>query len=439
MLNYRVPAGEVVDTLKKYIPMGGFHIIVDLEKSHGSWLADAATGREYLDFFSYWASLPVGHNHPRLLKDKKFMAALTRAAVANPNNTDIYSMEYTAFVKNFARLVKPAYMKYLFFVAGGGLAVENALKTAFDWKVRKNRKKGVRGEKGHQVIHFRESFHGRSGYALSLTNTDPVKVELFPKFKWPRITNPKLRFPITEEVLKDVKRTEKQALDEIKRALRENKDDIAALIMEPIQSEGGDNHFRKEFLQELRALADENEFLFIFDEVQTGMGITGRLWAYEHFGLKPDIIAFGKKTQVCGIMCSDRIDDVPDHVFIKQSRIATTWGGNLVDMVRGEKYAEIILEDRLAENARKVGARFLKGLGAIEREAGGRITNVRGRGLFVAMDMADAKARDEFRARCFDNGLAALSSGPRSVRFRSALNISGKEIDEALRRIEKSL
>lgn len=438
MLNYKVPANEVIDTLKKHIPMGGFHIIVDLERSRGTRLVDAATGKEYIDFFSYWASLPVGHNHPKLLKDKKFMAALTRAAVANPNNTDIYSEEYAAFVKNFARLVKPAFMKHLFFIAGGSLAVENALKTAFDWKVRKNRMKGVKGEKGHQIIHFRESFHGRSGYALSLTNTDPVKVELFPKFKWPRIINPKLRFPVTDEVLKEVKRAEKQALNEIKRALKENRDDIAALIIEPIQSEGGDNHFRKEFLRELRALADENEFLLIFDEVQTGMGITGKLWAYEHF-VKPDIIAFGKKTQVCGIMCSGRIDDVPDNVFVKTSRIATTWGGNLVDMIRGVKYAEVIREDGLVGNAAKVGARFLAGLRVLEKPGCGHISNVRGRGLFIGLDMPDTKARDDFRARLFDNGVAALASGPRSVRFRSSLNISAKEIDEALGRIEKSL
>ncbi|MBZ5500301.1 MAG: L-lysine 6-transaminase [Acidobacteriia bacterium] len=436
-MNY--PAERVFDALKKHILVDGFHVIVDLQKSHGSYIVDAANGKEYLDFYSYFASLPIGHNHPKLLNDEHFLEALRWAAIANPANSDIYCKEYAAFVEQFASYVKPAHMKYMFFVAGGALAIENALKTAFDWKVRKNMKKGIRGEKGQQVIHFREAFHGRTGYTMSLTNTDPVKTDYYPKFNWPRIINPKLTFPITDQVIRDVEKVEQEAVRQIKAAIRENKDDIACLVIESIQGEGGDNHFRKEFFQQLRQLADENEFLFICDEIQSGMGITGKLWAYEHFDVKPDIIAFGKKAQICGIMVTDRIDDVENHVFRKSSRINSTWGGNLTDMIRGAKYAEIIMEDGLIENARDVGKVFLERLDDLSRMSGGKITNVRGRGLFIAYDMTDGKTRDQFRTRCWENGLATLSSGTRSVRFRGCLNVTRTEVDRAMSLIEKSL
>jgi L-lysine 6-transaminase len=436
-INY--PADKVFDTLKKHILVDGFHVIIDLQKSHGSHIVDAASGREYLDFYSYFASLPIGHNHPKVINDQQFMEALRWASVANPANSDIYCKEYAAFVQQFARYVKPAHMKYMFFVAGGALAIENALKTAFDWKVRKNLKKGCPVEKGHQAIHFREAFHGRSGYTMSMTNTDPNKTDYYPKFNWPRIINPKLRFPITEQVIGEVEKVEQEAVRQIKAAVLENKDDIACLIIEPIQGEGGDNHFRKEFMQQLRQLADENEFLLICDEIQCGMGITGKLWAYEHFDIKPDILAFGKKAQICGIMASDRIDDIEDHVFRKSGRINSTWGGNLVDMVRGAKYAEIIMEDKLIDNARDMGKIFVERLEALSAATGGKITNVRGRGLFIAFDMEDGKIRDQFRARCWENGLATLSSGTRSVRFRGCLNLTAAEIDQAMALLEKSM
>jgi L-lysine 6-transaminase len=439
MSKYAMDAANVVDALKKHILVDGFHLIIDLQKSHGSYMVDAVTGKEYLDFYAYFASLPIGHNHPKLLGDAEFQEALRWAAIANPANSDIYCREYGAFVDRFAALVKPAHMPHLFFVAGGALAVENALKASFDWKVRKNLAKGVPGEKGHQVIHFREAFHGRTGYTMSLTNTDPTKTDYYPKFGWPRIVNPKLRFPITPAVIADVEKIERQAIDEIKKACRDNKDDVACLIIESIQGEGGDNHFRKEFFQALRTLADENEFLFVCDEVQAGMGVTGKMWAYEHHGVTPDIIAFGKKAQVCGIMCSARIDEVQDNVFQKSSRINSTWGGNLVDMIRGAKYAEIIREENLIENAAQVGAYFLGRLEALAAQSGGKISNVRGKGLFIAFDMQDTAARNDFRARCWDQGLATLSCGPRSVRFRGCLNISKKEIDEAMALLEKNL
>ncbi len=328
-----MPADQVFPVLRRNILVDAFHLVIDLEKSHGSVMVDALEDKEYLDCYSYFASLPIGHNHPGL-QDEEFQAALLRAALANPANSDIYTAEYAAFVDTFRRVAAPEEFRYLFFVAGGALAVENAMKTAFDWKRQRNRAAGIDGG-GDKILHFREAFHGRSGYTLSTTNTDPAKTRDSPQFDWPRVSNPKIEFPID---VATVAAAEEQSVQEIEAGFAAEPHAIAAIIIEPIQGEGGDNHFRPEFLQRLRQLADRHEALLIFDEIQTGIGLTGSMWAFQQLGVTPDIVAFGKKTQVCGIMSSTRIDDVSDNVFRVSSRINSTWGGNLVDMVHCARY-----------------------------------------------------------------------------------------------------
>jgi L-lysine 6-transaminase len=431
-----VPPGEVIETLAKRILVDGFHIVVDLEKSKGTYMTDARNGRKYLDMYSYFSTLPIGHNHPKM-RDKDFLRELKAASLENPANSDVYTEEYAHFVRVFSRLAKPSFMRHLFFIAGGSLAVENALKAAMDWKIRKNFARGAKKELGKKVIHFREAFHGRSGYTLSLTNTGDTKIKYFPKFKWPRVLNPKLRFPITEKVIRDVEREEKKSLSQINSAMRKYRNRIACLIIEPIQGEGGDNHFRKEFLQSLERVCRENDIMYILDEIQTGFGATGKMWGFEHFGIKPDIIAFGKKSQICGIMCSKKVDEVKDNVFNVSSRINSTWGGNLVDMVRGKRYLEIIMEDNLLKNAEKMGEYFVKRLRELA-ERRKEVSNVRGRGCFVAMEMPSRMQRDSFRLRCWKNGLAVLASWPKSIRFRPPLTVNEEEIEECIEKLEKS-
>ena len=290
------------------------------------------------------------------------------------------------------------------------------------------------------LMHLREAFHGRTGYTISMTNTaDPRKTQYFPKFDWPRITNPKIQFPATEESLAAAARAEADALQEAKKYLQERKDDIAAFIMEPIQGEGGDNHFRPEFFRAMRQLCDENDMLLIFDEVQTGVGMTGKMWSFQHFGVEPDIFAFGKKTQVCGFAANDRIFDIDENVFTVSSRINSTWGGNLTDMVRSQRYFEIIDEEKLVSNAATVGDYFQKGLHRLAEQFPELITNVRGRGLMIAFDLPAGDVRDNAIKAMEANDLLVLSSGHRSVRFRPPLNLSTDEADEGIRRMEKSL
>jgi L-lysine 6-transaminase len=426
MPEIKVAADQVFPILKQNILVDGFHVVIDLEKSHGSTIVDALEGKEYLDCYGYFATLPIGHNHPKM-EDDGFRKSLMTAALANPANSDIYSRQYAAFVKTFRDLAVPDDFRYLFFVAGGALAVENAMKAAFDWKAQKNRAAGVEGG-ADKVLHFRDAFHGRSGYTLSVTNTDPTKTRDFPKFDWPRISSPYIDFPLDEEA---VAAKEAQAYAEIEAAFEKDPHGIAAILIEPIQCEGGDHHFRPGFFARLREYADRFGALLIFDEVQTGLGATGKMWAYEHTGVTPDIIAFGKKTQVCGIMSTRRIDEVEKNVFHVSSRINSTWGGNLVDMVRSARYLQIIDEDGLVENAARLGAALKEGLEALAGDFP-IITNIRGQGLLVAMDLPDGEVRAKIRQRCWDRGLAVRPCGPRSIRFRPPLVFTEAEVQRSL-------
>lgn len=432
----RLPAAETVHaTLGRHLLTDGYSIVLDMEHSQGVRLRDAATGKEYLDFFTFFASSPLGMNHPKLRSDKGFVARLMDAAINKVANSDIYTPHFARFVDTFSRVAIPAELPYTFFVAGGALAVENALKIAFDWKVRKNFAKGYAEERGHKVLHLEHAFHGRSGYTMSLTNTDPNKVKYFPKFNWPRIPSPYCNGPEDEKTVAD---RERQAITKAEEFFRQNPDDIAAIILEPIQGEGGDNHFRKEFLLELRRLADENEALLIFDEVQTGVCLTGSFWAWQGLGVTPDIISFGKKTQVCGVLAGRRIDDVEDHVFNVSSRINSTWGGNIVDMVRFDRILEIIEEDHLLEQVQRTGAHLLRRLREFADEFE-IVSNPRGKGLMCAIDFPDAETRNAVRKAAYERGLIILGCGAKTLRFRPALIITEDELDEGLAILKEAI
>jgi len=434
----KTSAEAVRQVIAQYMVADGLDLVLDLERSRGVHLFDAKRQEYFLDFFSFYATNPVGLNHPRLTAEDT-VRELGTVAIQKPSNSDVYSRELADFVDVFAHEAKPDFMKYLFFIEGGALAVENALKTAFDWKVRKNFMRGLKEEKGYQVIHFRQAFHGRSGYTLSLTNTaDPRKTQYFPKFNWPRITNPKCTFPLEGENLRHVEELEHQAVQEIQSTVAQQGEDIACLIIEPIQGEGGDNHFRPEFHRVLRRICDESEILLIHDEVQTGFGGSGCMWAGQYY-VQPDIITFGKKTQVCGIMASGRLDEVPDHVFRIPSRVNSTWGGNLVDMVRCRHFLNIYRDERLLENTKQMGGVLLRELQKLHEEFPDRVMNPRGLGLLCAFDLPTTEFRQQFRKKLFERRLVLLGCGERSVRFRTALNINEEELMRGLQIIRRVL
>lgn len=423
--------GQVVAELEKHVLVDGFKIVLDPEASRGSRLVDAASGRSFIDFYSFYASMPVGFNHPRfeMPEVQAELLAASKLKVANP---DVYTVAYAEFIQAFSEVVGLPPLERYFFIDGGALAVENALKAAMDWKVRKNLAAG-HGERGTEILHFVDAFHGRSGYTLSLTNTDPRKTDLFAKFPWPRVLNPFIDFALPENArLANVIEKENRAEAQIRQILEQRARDIAAIIIEPIQGEGGDNHFRAEWFRTLRRLCDEHDLLLIFDEVQCGMGVTGRNWHCEHFGVLPDLLAFGKKAQVCGVMAGPRLDEVKDNVFRLPSRINSTWGGNFCDYVRSKHFLRIIQEENLVANAGNKGARLLSDLHELARRHPA-LTAVRGAGLLAAFDLPSRELRDRFWRGAFDLGLLVLRCGERSIRLRPVLDVTDDVIDAGLR------
>ena len=421
-MNGQIDPQRVIPELEKHVLVDGFRVVMDLRRSRGSYLVDAATGRRLLDVYSFYGSTPVGFNHPHF-DEPAVQRELVEAARTKMANSDMYSTHYARFVDTFSRVMGLPPLERYFFIEGGALAVENAMKAAMDWKVRRNLAAG-RGERGTEILHFERAFHGRSGYTLSVTNTDPRKTQYFAKFAWPRVPAPFLDFSLPEpERTRDVIAREQASEARIREVVRERGIDIAAILIEPIQGEGGDNHFRPEWLQTLRRICDESDLLLIFDEVQTGMGTTGRRWCCQHFNVAPDLIAFGKKAQVCGVMAGPRLDEVRDNVFRLPSRINSTWGGNLADMVRSTHNLQIIERENLVEHAGMIGRKLLEelhGLAASES----LISGVRGRGLFIAFDLPDGPMRDRFYEGLFDIGLLAIRCGHRSIRFRPALDFT---------------
>ncbi|MET9290620.1 L-lysine 6-transaminase [Streptomyces sp. NPDC003077] len=431
-------ARDVHGALEPHVLVDGYGIVADLPASGGARLVDALTGNEYLDLFSFFASAPLGINPPCVADDPDFLRELAAAAVNKPSNPDLYTIPYARFVKTFARVLGDPRLPHLFFVDGGALAVENALKAAFDWKAQKL---GLDEDAvdGLMVLHLEHAFHGRSGYTMSLTNTEPAKTARFPKFGWPRIPSPALRHPLTEHAAAN-RQAERRSLEAAEAAFRAADGMIACFIAEPIQGEGGDNHLSAEFLQAMQRLCHEHDALFVLDEVQSGCGITGTPWTYQQLDLRPDLVAFGKKTQVCGVMGGGRIDEVPDNVFTVSSRISSTWGGNLTDMVRATRLLETMERTQLFDSVGRRGKYLRDGLQALATEHPALVSNPRGRGLMCAIDLPDGPARDGVLRRMYeDHHVIALPCGERGLRFRPPLTITEGEIDRALDALAHSL
>jgi L-lysine 6-transaminase len=391
--------------------------VADLFASKGSWFVDQRTGKKLLDCYSQFASQPLGWNHEgfhRRMWNDPLIKTLLQHNIAN---SDMLTSVYGDFVQHLRRITPD--FKYYFFISGGTLGVENALKAAFDWKAQKLGLEDVQSNRMN-VIHLQKAFHGRSGYTLSLTNTGETKTKWYPKWDWTRVPAPAIHFPEDE----DMTGRTMQVIDSIEWTLKTNM--TAAVIFETIQGEGGDNHFQPLFFQEVRQLCDQYDALFILDEVQTGVGLTGKMWAYQHYGVIPDMICFGKKMQVCGCASTGRIDEVPNNVFKVGGRINSTWGGNLLDMYRASHYIDIILEDGLVGNAATVGDYLLHILQQVPH-----IDNVRGRGLMIAFDVESTEKRDQLHDRLWEN-MMVLKSGDKSIRLRPHLTFSKEDADAAL-------
>jgi L-lysine 6-transaminase len=430
-------ADDAVRALREYVAGDLVDIVVDLDAGSGSRLRDLRDGTEYLDMTMFFSSAPLGHGHPAL-RDPAFEQALVRAGRVKPSNPDFATVEQARFAATFRRVAGDPELPLLFFVEGGTLAVENALKVAFDWKTKRNARAGV-AARGSRVLHLEHAFHGRSGYTLSLTNTEPVKIRDYPMFDWPRIPSPAVPpGPVwnTPELLP----AERVALDAAESALRRYGAEVACFLYEPVQGEGGDRHMRPEFLRAMQELCLRHDVLTVADEVQTGGGLTGRMWAYQSLGLTPDLVAFGKRLQVCGVMGGRRVLDIRDNAFREPSRLGSTWGGSLVDMVRATRILEVIESDGVLDHARRMGEFLLSKLGALVGEFPDQLREARGRGLMCALSFREPTQRDRaiVHAREAHHALF-LPCGPDSLRWRPALTVQPDELLDALAALHETL
>ena len=420
-----------IEKVKSRVLVDGFEIVPDLEKSGGATLVDKRDGRPILDLgYSQFGSLTIGYNHPAM-KDKEYLKKLLLASDIRWALSDVYPECYGDFVESLGTIIPKQYTHF-FFIDGGGPAVENALKTAFDWKARRNLEKDI--IPAEKILHFKSAFHGRTGYTLSLTNTsDPNKYKFFAKFAWPRVHNPVATFSRDGSVAYD---REELAKKQIENAIDRYENQIAALIVEPIQGEGGDGYFSPDFFRYLRKTASDNAFMLIFDEIQTGWS-TGDWWAFEHLtgGVQPDIFSFGKKVQQCGIASTGRVDDV-DSVFKVSSRINSTWGGTLSDMVRSTKYMEIINKEKLHDNVRKRGEQVKKALLETDESI---VANIRGVGGWQAFTLPTEKMRNSVWKEAYRQGVLVLKSGEKSIRLRMNLAITEAEVDSGLKILATSI
>ncbi len=428
---------QVKSRLEPHLLVDGYDLVLDLDASRGSRLVDARSGTAYLDVFTFYASNALGMNHPALT-EPSVQARLARAGTHKPANSDVYTPELADFVTTFERVLGVEHLPHLFLIEGGALAVENALKVAFDVKSRRNEAAGRDPALGGQAMHLTGAFHGRTGYTMSLTNTDPTKIARFPTFAWPRLPTPALRFPLAANAAANTA-AEDASLAAARQAFADHPHDIACVVAEPLQGEGGDRHLSARFLGELQALAHEHEALLVLDEVQTGVGMTGSPWCFQQLDLRPDVVAFGKKTHVCGVMAGGHVDDIDDHVFAVSSRINSTFGGGLVDMVRATVMLEVIERDALIARAGKLGAHLLERLHELAARHP-QVEQVRGRGLLCSLDLPDTALRDEVTARMFteERGIL-LGCGTRTLRFRPTLTVEPEELDEAVAALDRVL
>ena len=412
--------------LNKKFLFDSFPTVWNIKKSHNSFLYNC-DGEKFLDFHGGFGSNPIGWNHPKLQKHFKDNIDIN-IFTNKPANCDFYTQEYLDFIDKFKSEVIPKAYPYCFFIDGASLSVENALKIAMDWKYQKNKDKN----ETLSIAHFQKAFHGRSGYTMSLTNTERHKIEKFTKFNWPRFQpSPKRELSDENQRIQDY-----FAIKEIERYIVDNKKQVAGMIIEPVQCEGGDRHFTKYFLQNLQRICNQNDILFIVDEVQTGFYTTGKPWCFQHYDLEPDLVSFGKKTQQCGVFGGKRLDELENNCFNTSGRLGSTWGGNHIDMIRSSKIIDIIKEDNLENNAIERGNQWLNNMKTIESK---EINNIRNIGLLMSFDMKTFEIRNRFLDILKKNKLLCLGAGDKTIRMRPNLSVSSEEIEECINKIKISL
>ncbi|MSQ00555.1 MAG: aminotransferase class III-fold pyridoxal phosphate-dependent enzyme [Myxococcales bacterium] len=421
------------------------HFYQDARASIGNYLRDV-DGNTLLDVYGHIAAVPLGYNHPDLLHAWRG-GRFDWCAGWRPSLGVAVPPEWVDVAEALMG-VAPAGMSHVFTVTTGAEAVENALKAAFVAFAARRRggapatvselescmQNAQEGANRMKVISFAGGFHGRSLGALSATRSKAVHKLDFPAFDWPMVEFPANLFPLAEHAAANGE-AELRALADVEAAFRRHPEDVAALIVEPIQGEGGDRHASPAFFVGLRRLCTRYGAAFIADEVQTGVGSTGRMWAHEAWGPDgaPDLVTFSKKMQLGGYYGR------PEFVAAEPLRLFNTWLGDPLRGAQAQVILEVIERDRLVEATALVGQELVAGLAALCDRHPGVLSQARGQGTFAAIDAVDAPTRDRIVRAALALGVEMGGSGTRSLRFRPALVFAPRHVDELLDRLDRAI
>lgn len=433
---------------RKIIDTRNVTMLTDLRKSTGNFLFDS-NGKKYLDMYGNIGSLPIGYNHYKLKDLKIDNDTIKHLLIHRPALGVNPPMEWEDEIEIFHKNYSPKYLDFMYMGCGcGSGANENAFKAAFihyarthfsEHRIGEMLKSSILNEEPGSpklsILSFEKGFHGRTLGCLSTTRSNPWHKINVPAFDWPVAPFPDIKYNTAEgDFVNYVE--EYKCLDRTEEILKQNKN-IAAMIIEPIQAEGGDRHASNFYFQELRKLASLYNVTFIVDEVQTGAGSTGKMWAHEYWTqdskvMTPDIITFSKKMQVAGYFCkSEYKTDTPFQTF-------NTWMGDPFKIILSNHIYKIIQEEKLLENSLDVGQYLMKQLRQLENKTK-KICNVRGKGLFIAFDYKNNEPIMDLKNRLIVNGVNIGTCGKNSIRLRPSLTLSRSDADFFLKQLEKSL
>ncbi|KAL1851167.1 4-aminobutyrate transaminase [Paecilomyces lecythidis] len=439
---------KVTAELNEIFDIRSLNMMADYEKSVGNYIADL-DGNVLLDVYAQIASIPVGYNNPTLEKAAK-SKEMTNALINRPALGNFPSADWAHILKTGILKAAPKGMNQVFTASSGSEANETAYKAAFIYYRQRERggpnaefteeenasamENHVPGSPQLSILSFKKAFHGRLFGSLSTTRSKPIHKLDIPAFDWPQASFPALKYPL-EEHAKENAEEEKRCLEEVEHILKTFHNPVAAVVVEPVQSEGGDNHASPEFFRGLREVTKRNNVLLIVDEVQTGVGATGKFWAHDHWNLEtpPDMVTFSKKAQTAGYYFGN-----PALRPNKPYRQFNTWIGDPARALTFRAILEEIERLNLVENTALTGEYLYAGLERLSKQYPNEIQNLRGKGqgTFIAWD---SPTRDEFLAKAKTVGLNIGGSGATAIRLRPMLVFQQHHADLLLELIEKTI
>ncbi len=382
-----------------------------IKSGRGCYIEDV-DGKMYIDFNSNVCSCPVGYSHPEILEVIKIFSKIGANKVGGQ---DFFTEEQANLAEKLISLT-PASLNKAFFINTGAEAVENAIKLAYR-KMSVKRKISPNDMYG---VSCYDAFHGRTLGALTFTHSMPIQKKGYPELKVKRIN-----FCTSDE---------DENIDEIMDVLSKNTEEIAFVLTEIVQGEGGYNIASKNFIKNLRRETEIFRIPLIVDEVQSGIGRTGKWWAFEHYGIEPDIMAVAKSLQVGATVFKEEFDPK------EKGALSSTWGGgSRIDLAVGLKTIEIIEKEGLLSNAEKMGKYMLKRFAELKENYSHVISDVRGLGLMIAVEFNNVEGRDFVERKAFDDGLLLLGCGKKTIRIAPPLIITKEEADKGLDIFEQQI